>query len=74
MERPAAFYMFPKLDIKKFGIIDDEKFVLDFLKEKHILFTHGGGFHWDQPDHFRVVFLPEVSVLSTAGQTDSMTS
>lgn len=54
----AAFYMFPKLDIKKFGIIDDEKFVLDFLKEKHILFTHGGGFHWDQPDHFRVVFLP----------------
>ena len=62
----AAFYMFPTLDIKKFGIIDDEKFVLDFLKEKHILFTHGGGFHWDQPDHFRVVFLPEVSVLSTA--------
>ena len=62
----AAFYMFPKLDIKKFGIIDDEKFVIDFLKEKHILFTHGGGFHWDQPDHFRVVFLPEVSVLSTA--------
>ena len=62
----AAFYMFPKLDIKKFGIIDDEKFVLDFLKEKHILFTHGGGFHWDQPDHFRVIFLPEVSVLSTA--------
>ena len=62
----AAFYMFPKLDIKKFGIIDDQKFVLDFLKEKHILFTHGGGFHWDQPDHFRVVFLPEVSVLSTA--------
>ena len=62
----AAFYMFPKLDIKKFGIIDDEKFVLDFLKEKHILFTHGRGFHWDQPDHFRVVFLPEVSVLSTA--------
>lgn len=62
----AAFYMFPKLDIKKFGIKDDEKFVLDFLKEKHILFTHGGGFHWDQPDHFRVVFLPEVSVLSTA--------
>ena len=40
--------------------------ILDFLKEKHILFTHGGGFHWDQPDHFRVVFLPEVSVLSTA--------
>lgn len=62
----AAFYMFPKLDVKKFNIKDDEKFALDFLKEKHILLTHGGGFHWDKPDHFRVVFLPETAVLSTA--------
>lgn len=53
----AAFYMFPKIDVKKFGVTDDEKFVLDFLKDKHILFTHGGGFHWEQPDHFRIVYL-----------------
>ncbi len=65
----AAFYMFPKLDVKKMGITDDEKFVLDFLKEKHILFTHGGGFHWEKPDHFRIVFLPECSALTKAAES-----
>lgn len=62
----AAFYMFPKIDIKKFNIVDDEKFALDFLREKKILFTHGGGFHWEQPDHFRIVYLPYVEDLKTA--------
>lgn len=62
----AAFYIFPKLDRKKFGLVDDERLVLDFLKEKHILVTHGGGFHWEEPDHFRIVYLPEVSVLQEA--------
>lgn len=59
----AAFYLFPKLDVKKFGIISDEQFVLDFLHEQHVLFTHGGGFHWMRPDHFRLVFLPEMKDL-----------
>lgn len=59
----AAFYLFPKLDTKKFNITDDEQFAYDFLREKHILVTHGGGFHWEQPDHFRIVYLPECSVL-----------
>lgn len=59
----AAFYIFPKLDKEKFAIRDDEQFALDFLKEKQILVTHGGGFHWEQPDHFRIVYLPECSVL-----------
>lgn len=59
----AAFYCFPKLDTKKFEILDDEKFALDVLREKHILFTHGGGFHWEQPDHFRIVYLPDMEVL-----------
>lgn len=62
----AAFYIFPKMDVKKFNILDDEKFALDLLKEKKILITHGGGFHWEQPDHFRIVYLPEVEVLKTA--------
>lgn len=65
----AAFYMFPKLDRKKFNLKDDEKFVLDFLKDKHILFTHGGGFHWEQPDHFRIVYLPECDVLKKAAES-----
>ena len=59
----AAFYVFPKMD-ERFNIKDDEKFALDFLKEKKILITHGGGFHWETPDHFRVVYLPELDVLN----------
>ena len=54
----SAFYIFPKLDIKKFNITNDEQFSLDLLKEKKILITHGGGFHWETPDHFRIVYLP----------------
>ncbi len=62
----AAFYIFPKIDVNKFKMKDDERFVLDFLKEKKILLTHGGGFHWEQPDHFRVVYLPEMEQLKKA--------
>lgn len=62
----AAFYIFPRLDVRKFNIKDDERFVLDFLKEKKILLTHGGGFHWEKPDHFRMVYLPELVQLQTA--------
>lgn len=62
----AAFYMFPKIDIKRFGIYDDERFALDFLREKKILFTHGGGFHCMEPDHFRIVYLPCIEDLKTA--------
>jgi alanine-synthesizing transaminase len=65
----AAFYMFPYMNIEKFHIVDDEKFVLDFLKEKKILFTHGGGFHWAKPDHFRIVYLPCVDELSIAAES-----
>ena len=62
----AAFYIFPKIDTKRFSIADDEQFALDLLKDKHILVTHGGGFHWNQPDHFRIVYLPETEVLREA--------
>ena len=54
----AAFYIFPKIDTKKFNITDDEKFALDLLREKKILLIHGGGFNWKEPDHFRVVYAP----------------
>lgn len=62
----AAFYIFPKMDIKKFNITDDEKFALDLLHEKRILITRGGGFNWDKPDHFRIVYLPRMGVLREA--------
>ena len=59
----AAFYIFPKLDIKKFNILNDEKFAIDFLREKKVLIVPGSGFNWESPDHFRVVYLPQLSVL-----------
>ena len=64
----AAFYIFPKLDTKKFNIVDDERFALDLLREKKILIIHGGGFNWKHPDHFRVVYLPRVEVLEKAAR------
>lgn len=62
----AAFYIFPKLDTEKFNITDDQKFTLDLLRAKKILLTCGTGFNWKEPDHFRVVFLPEIRVLEDA--------
>ena len=59
----AAFYIFPKLDIKKFNILNDEQFALDFLREKKVLIVQGSGFNWGSPDHFRIVYLPQLSVL-----------
>lgn len=62
----AAFYIFSKMDTKKFNILDDEKFVLDLLKEKKVLLTHGRGFNWAEPDHFRIVYLPNIEQLKDA--------
>lgn len=64
----AAFYAFPKIDTKKFNITNDEKFALDFLREKKVLLIHGGGFNWKEPDHFRIVYLPRLTVLNEAMQ------
>ncbi len=62
----AAFYSFPKLDAKRFNITDDEKFALDFLREKHVLIVNGRGFNWPTPDHFRIVYLPQAELLTEA--------
>ncbi len=62
----ATFYIFPKMDVKKFNITDDEKFALDLLHEKRILITRGRGFNWADPDHFRIVYLPDMEVLTEA--------
>ena len=62
----AAFYMFPKIDTKKFNIVNDEKFALDLLRDKKIQIVQGSGFNWHQPDHFRVVYLPRIEVLKEA--------
>lgn len=59
----AAFYIFPKLDVERFNITDDEQFAFDFLREQKVLVTHGKAFNWPDPDHFRVVYLPRKEVL-----------
>jgi alanine-synthesizing transaminase len=62
----GALYCFPKFDAARFGITDDQKFVYDLLLEKKMLLVQGTGFNWPQPDHFRVVFLPDVDTLKDA--------
>lgn len=62
----AAFYIFPKIDVKKFNITNDEKLALDLLRDKRILLINGRGFNWHEPDHFRVVYLPRVEELEDA--------
>lgn len=62
----GAFYIFPKIDTEKFNITDDEQFALDLLKETGVLITCGSGFNWHKPDHFRVVYLPEIPRLKKA--------
>ena len=62
----AAFYLFPKLDTKKFNITSDKQFAKDLLHETNILVVPGSGFDWAEPDHFRLVMLPEAPVLHDA--------
>lgn len=65
-ENNSAFYIFPKLDVKKFHITNDKKFAHDLLHAENILIVPGSGFDWDEPDHFRIVMLPEAEVLRDA--------
>ena len=62
----GALYLFPRLDPEVFHIKDDMQFALDLLKEKRILIVHGTGFNLATPDHFRMVFLPNVDILDEA--------
>ena len=62
----GAFYMFPKVDISNYRIFDDEQMVLDILNSQKILLVHGTGFNYPTPDHFRMVFLPEIDKIRDA--------
>ncbi len=55
----AAMYLFPKLDPEIYPIHDDEKLVLNLLKEERVLLVQGSAFNWPGRQHFRIVFLPE---------------
>ena len=62
----AALYMFPRLDPKLYPIADDQQFAYDLLAEEKVLIVQGTGFNWPQPDHFRLVFLPNSDDLAEA--------
>ncbi|WP_028453366.1 pyridoxal phosphate-dependent aminotransferase [Chitinilyticum aquatile] len=62
----AALYMFPKLDPKMYPVVDDQQLILELLQEEKVLLVQGTGFNWHQPDHFRVVFLPQGDDLQDA--------
>lgn len=64
----AAMYLFPRLDPNIYPIEDDQQFILDLLLEEKVLLVQGTGFNWKKPDHFRVVFLPNVDDLTEAIQ------
>lgn len=62
----GAIYCFAKLDQKKFNIQDDEKMMLDLVTQQKMLLVQGTAFNWQQPDHFRMVFLPDAEQLTEA--------
>ncbi|NWG30064.1 MAG: pyridoxal phosphate-dependent aminotransferase [Rhodocyclaceae bacterium] len=62
----AALYCFPRLDPKMYPISNDQQFILELLEEEKVLLVQGSGFNWPNPDHFRVVFLPNVDDLAEA--------
>lgn len=66
VKNSAAFYIFPKLDVKRFNITDDQQFAMDYLHSKHVMIIPGRGFSWTEPDHFRIVMLPEAEQLAKA--------
>lgn len=66
----AAFYIFPKIDAKKYNIKSDTQFALDFLRKKKVLLVQGTGFNYPTNDHVRIVYLPDVKHLKKA--TDAL--
>jgi alanine-synthesizing transaminase len=62
----AALYMFPRLDPKLYPIADDQQFAYELLDEEKVLIVQGTGFNWPDPDHFRLVFLPNSDDLTEA--------
>ena len=65
--KPAgAIYMFPRLDPEVYPVKDDEQLVLDLLNQEKILLVQGSGFNWHEPDHLRIVFLPNKIDLADA--------
>ncbi len=66
VEPKGALYVFPRLDPEVYPIRDDQRFVLQLLREQHVLVVQGSGFNWPEPDHLRIVTLPRADDLRDA--------
>jgi alanine-synthesizing transaminase len=62
----GALYLFPRLDSHMYPIVDDQQFAYELLAEEKVLVVQGTGFNWPHPDHFRIVFLPNMDDLREA--------
>jgi len=62
----GAIYLFPRIDPSVINIQNDEKFILDFLLQEHVLMVQGSGFNIPDRNHFRIVFLPREDDLRQA--------
>ncbi|MGA1823797.1 MAG: pyridoxal phosphate-dependent aminotransferase [bacterium] len=62
----GSFYMFPRIDLERYPITNDEQMILDLLLQKRVLLIQGSAFGYPKPDHFRLVFLPQSEVIQTA--------
>ncbi len=60
----AALYLFPRLDPSVYPIVDDQRFILELLEAERVLVVQGSGFNWPDPDHLRIVFLPNADDLT----------
>ncbi|WP_319431449.1 pyridoxal phosphate-dependent aminotransferase [Mycobacterium sp. RTGN5] len=61
----GALYAFPKIDLSVYPIRDDEQFVLDLLIQEKIHIIPGTGLSWPEPDHIRIVTLPQADELES---------
>lgn len=59
----GSIYAFPKIDLDRYPIHNDEQFVLDLLRQEKLHIVQGTGFNWARPDHFRIVTLPHADEL-----------
>ena len=63
VETRGALYAFQRIEIPE----NDEVFVKDLIRQKHVMVVHGSGFG-QKPgtQHFRIVFLPDEKTLTKA--------
>jgi alanine-synthesizing transaminase len=61
----GAMYAFIRLHEKIAAKLDDQRFALELLENKHVLVAPGSSFNTPYSDHFRITTLPDPDILHT---------